>query len=763
MKHRDDIQGLRAVAVILVILNHLQFSNKAFVGGYIGVDVFFVISGFIITNLLIREYSNNARDNAGYGWISLKAFYFRRVKRIIPAATFVIFTTVSSSYFLFNEIKAGWIKRDGFFASIFLANVNLIQQKTDYFKQSIAQSPLEHYWSLSVEEQFYFVIPFLVLLSVSFHGLKIGKISFWWERRVTALLTFVGVISFFWSLYATSTNPQSAYFSTFARAWEISAGSLLAIYCFQKHKEFGHRVINILSLIGVFGVLISAFIFNESSRFPGYLALVPVLSTVALIYAGGANSKTIVSKVLSLKPLVFVGEISFSLYLWHLPLIVIGSEVFQISKNSGINKSILVAVTFLLAVFSFKYIETPFRNIPVPQKWLKAPKNHNFFQTKIDVFFASAKARRYLAVLSSLLIFAMSYSVVSKIVYAKPAAETELAIEFVPTPSEFDSRISPPELDLNSETSDPFSLPADSSNSLTEAVPKSSSSEIPNTTWINKIKGGLQLAKAPSNVLSNISTLAVNKEFSSDSCRKIELKDFQSKSEAVYCVNTSAEKPLALFIGNSHGAMLQDAMGKVLNDLGYSQEGIFTSSCTISPRVIPFLNSTPVNKCKSFADDLALYVKKKKPSLIIISEALKVSVLNEAGKAVMGVQARGFLSSNLQSSLKSFRATTEKIILLDQFPQLPNVSTCMGAGGELNKCISTTTDTNIYREINKNLAQSSSIPLISPLDWLCYQGRCPAIIDGVLVSPDGSHITPEFAKLITPLLKKQIALALKTG
>jgi len=761
MKHRDDIQGLRAIAVILVILNHLQFSNQAFVGGFIGVDVFFVISGFIITNLLIREYSKNARDNAGYGWISLKAFYFRRVKRIIPAATFVILFTVSSGYFLFNDIKAGWIKRDGFFASIFLANINLIQQKTDYFKQSIAQSPLEHYWSLSVEEQFYLVIPFLFLLSVSFHGLKIGKVNVWWERRVLALLTIVGMISFSWSLYATSTNPQSAYFSTFARAWEISAGSLLAIYSFQKNKDVSKKILNILGLTGLFGILVSSFVFNESSNFPGYLALVPVLSTVALIYAGGANSNIVASKILSPKPLVLVGEMSFSLYLWHLPIIVIGSEVFQISKNSGINKLILVAITFLLAFFSFRYIETPFRNIPVPQKWLAAPNKDGLFHVQLEAFFSSAKVRRIMAVLTSLILFAVSYSIVSKVVYAKPANETELAIDFIPKASEFDSaEIPSSELDLSSDPGNLFTVPEDSSNSKSADIPKSSAIEVNDTSWTKKTKEGLQLAKAPTDILSNLSTLAVDKAFSSTSCRKVELKDFQTKSEAVYCVKALAQKPLALFIGNSHGAMLQDAMGKVLNDLGYSQEGIFTSSCTISPKVIPLLNSTPVKKCKNFADDLALYVKNKKPELIIISEALNVSFLNEAGQSVQGAQARGFLSTNLQSSIKSLRATTEKIILLDAFPQLPNISTCMGAGGELNKCITTTTDTSIYREINKNLAQSNSLPLISPLTWLCYQGRCPAIIDGVLVSPDGSHVTPEFARLITPILNEQIVGAL---
>ena len=729
MQHRNDIQGLRAIAVILVILNHLQFSNKAFVGGFVGVDVFFVISGYIITSLLIREYSKNARDNSGYGWISLRAFYFRRVKRIIPAATFVILATVTTSYFLFNDIKAGWIKRDGFFASIFLANINLIQQKTDYFKQSISQSPLEHYWSLSVEEQFYFVIPFLILISVSFHGLKIGKVNLWWERRVMALLSFVGVISFLWSLYATSTNPQSAYFSTFARAWEIAAGSLLALYAFQIHKDISKKVANIVGVLGLIGILISSFIFNGSSRFPGYLALLPVLSTVALIYSGGAHSNSITSRLLSQKPLVFIGEISFSLYLWHLPLIVIGRDVFKITNNPGIIKFILVILTLLLAIFSYKFIETPFRNITVPQAWIMRSQNHNLIQLKLNVLFSNSKFRKSIVLIASLALFAFCYSFVSKVVYAKPVSNSLIVSN-----------------SSNFSTDGQDSQGKDQTQDLTNSSPQAT-----NSSWSKKIADGLFLPTLPSNIQSNLSELTQDRAFSSASCSLVESIDFQAESNASVCPVGKRSLPLALFIGNSHGAMLQDSMAKVLNDLGYSEEGIFTSSCTISPKVIPLLNSSPVSKCKNFGEDLSRYVKKRKPTLIVISQAFNESLLSVQNQIAV------------QDSVKNFKKIASKIVILDAFPEFPSISTCISKSGELRNCKTSLKSTDIYRAINKDISRNSGANLISPISWMCYQGRCPAVIEGVLVSPDGSHLTPQFADSIVPLLKEQLSSTLTTS
>ena len=279
---------------------------------------------------------------------------------------------------------------------------------------------------------------------------------------------------------------------------------------------------------------------------------------------------------------------------------------------------------------------------------------------------------------------------------------------------------------------------------------------VPDKNWESKIAQGIKLEQAPANIVSNFSSLTKNQAFTSKSCKFLTSEDFQKISNVSFCKSEIPNAPLALFVGNSHASMLQDAVGKSLNELGYSVISIFTSSCTISPKVIPMLDSTPVNKCKNFGEDLSRYISTHKPELIVIAESMNVSVINETGSSVMGLPAVSFLRINIENSIRDFQATTSKIILIDAFPQFPQVSTCMEATGLLNSCVSTTLSTDIYREINLMLQKSTGISLIKTLPWLCYQGQCPAIIEDTLISPDGSHVTREFATLIQPKIKKAL-------
>ena len=225
LHHRDDIQGLRAVAVLLVVLNHAGVSFLR--GGYIGVDVFFVLSGFLITGILLAGAVKR-------GHVSLVDFYSRRARRIVPAATLTLVVTTIVAYELLNYVRAKQTVWDSLWASLFAANIRFAHQGADYFSQGQPPSPVQHYWSLSVEEQFYFVWP--TLLSLALFGFVLGRarrrrvggtpmITKWAVRRLLIAIVVATIASLVWSIHETSTLPAAAYFSTFARVWELGLGA----------------------------------------------------------------------------------------------------------------------------------------------------------------------------------------------------------------------------------------------------------------------------------------------------------------------------------------------------------------------------------------------------------------------------------------------------------------------------------------------------------------------------------------------------------
>ena len=268
---RPDVEGLRAVAVLLVVLYHCGVSS----GGFVGVDVFFVISGFLITGLLLREHERRQK-------VSLKGFYARRARRILPAGMLVIIATMLMAHHYENFISYGYLQQDGKWAALFAANIHYAKIGTDYFLQSVDPvqgSALLHYWSLAVEEQFYFVWPTIVLL--------VGLLARWWPlRRLVFIVALAGaVVSFLWSNHEVQTNAIWAYYSPFTRAWELGLGALIATVTIPLARL--NRWVGVaLAWGGLAAICVSAAIYSDSTVFPGTAALLPVLGTVAVIVGG---------------------------------------------------------------------------------------------------------------------------------------------------------------------------------------------------------------------------------------------------------------------------------------------------------------------------------------------------------------------------------------------------------------------------------------------------------------------------------------------
>ena len=341
---RPDIQGIRAVAVVLVLLNHAQLPFVT--GGYIGVDVFYVLSGFLITGLVVREIGREGR-------LSIRDFYARRAKRILPlAATVLVFVGVVS-LFVYGTVRQVDVGGDILAAALFVINWLFIAQGIDYFAvEEGLVSPLQHYWTLAVEEQFYVVWPWLLMLS--------GAIAVKAKRNLKpimlGLVVPVALASLVYGLLYTESDPNNAFFSTFARGWELAFGAILAIVL-PKVVRLPKGVTTALAVTGLAVILGTAYLMTESDPFPGWRALLPVLATVALLVAGASTTPNLVARLFSTAPFQYVGKISYSMYVWHWPCVVFAVVIWGDLSPGWLALATLVSV--IPAAISHKLIEEP--------------------------------------------------------------------------------------------------------------------------------------------------------------------------------------------------------------------------------------------------------------------------------------------------------------------------------------------------------------------------------------------------------------------
>ncbi len=335
-RYRADIDGLRAVAVLMVLLFH---ADLGFTGGFVGVDIFFVISGFLITGLILKQQEADQ--------FKLSTFWMRRIKRILPASFLMVFTTLIAGYFLLLPIDFIELGESLVAQQLLVSNV-FFWRNTGYFDGAAEIKPLLHTWSLAIEEQFYLFYPFLLVL--------LRK----WKRKSLGLLLLMGTLfSYLICQIGMAVNPNATFFLLPTRAWELSLGGL--IWFAPLPRVHRRSLIECLSFLGIGGIFASSLGFDSNTPFPGNAALLPTLATVVLIYANGA-CETLIGRLLSLKTVVFVGLISYSLYLWHWPILAYARYWFgsELPPELAIGALLLAAV---ISVLSYHYVETPIRRV----------------------------------------------------------------------------------------------------------------------------------------------------------------------------------------------------------------------------------------------------------------------------------------------------------------------------------------------------------------------------------------------------------------
>jgi peptidoglycan/LPS O-acetylase OafA/YrhL len=334
-QYRADIDGLRAVAVIPVLMCHAGMPG--FSGGYVGVDIFFVISGFLITQLL--------RNDLERGRFSLAAFYERRIRRIIPALLAVlVVTSIVASWLLLPQHLAPYGK--SLVATMLFAS-NLYFADFGYFTPAADELPLLHTWSLAVEEQFYIVYPLLLWAIYRARS-----------RFAVVVIAMLAVASFVTAETMLNEDHKAPFYMPHTRAWELALGAMLALTSIAPRLQ--HRIRDAVGIIGLAMIAYAIVVYSEATRFPGAAALLPCFGAAFVIWAGSDGERHLAGAVLTWRPLVLTGLVSYSLYLWHWPLLTFTSYL-SVPEPSVLARTAALAASFVLALLSWRWVELPFR------------------------------------------------------------------------------------------------------------------------------------------------------------------------------------------------------------------------------------------------------------------------------------------------------------------------------------------------------------------------------------------------------------------
>ena len=716
IRFRADVEGLRAVAVVLVILNHLDV--RGFHGGFIGVDVFFVISGYLITSLLAAEYAEKAARNHGRGSISIPHFYLRRARRILPAALAVIVAVVVAANLLLNTLRVAQVKHDAIWTVFFASNINFIRQATDYFAAGfVGSSPFQHYWSLAVEEQFYFVWPVLFLLVTRAHGLTILGRPIRWRSRLCGTLLIIGAASFLWSIQDTGSNPARAYFSTFTRAWELAIGALLALVGATSQMTSFRALV--ASSSGIALLVAGCFVIDANSAFPGYIALLPTLGTALVIAGGIGGSLPLPNRVLGIAPMRFVGRISYSLYLWHWPLIVFAAALFPHASSQIAGRIAIGVLTFAVAVPSYQLIERPFRkmSINVDGERLKrslAPRRARPARSANGTMVAAA-------LLGAVVLgFAIAAATQSPFQAAKGAVSVAGS-----TPGEF----TPPAVEKPAQGSKRGR--AGSKRSGGKQGTGSATYSRVLLEWQSTIRQSLALRTLP----GSLQPLQSHLRAVDAPCQNYRLDIVDHEAACTW--GNPRGRYVAAITGDSHASMWLGTVEAALDPETWSLHPFTRSWCGWTDGQ---QNEGENKDCPAIQRQTLDELKRLRPDILILSQD-------------------GFDSpAGTEAALRRFMHVAKHVVVLGRSPYAADFTACLRGDANISGCQSVV-ESGQYQGVQtqRSVTEHVHATFIDTTPWFCFQSyRCPPVIAGAPVFIDGNHISAELAPKLAPLLRASL-------
>jgi peptidoglycan/LPS O-acetylase OafA/YrhL len=707
---RLDLQGVRALAVLLVALNH---ANVPFLrGGYIGVDVFFVLSGYFITGLLLREGFGGEDERLGR--ISIRRFYGRRARRILPAACLTLFVTSLAVYVVYDRMGHDFLAtkpvlEDALAGSLFFANFHFIASASDYFAQATATmpSPFQHFWSLSVEEQFYVVWPSVLALAF-FICRRVGlrrspgstprsprsrqRILEGRRRAATwligSLIVLGSGVSLLLSIRETGTDPQAAYFSTPVRVWEFGCGAGLALLA-ARPCRLPRRVLPAIGWVGLAMVLLAAHLYSSATAFPGDAALLPVLGTGLIILAGMVPARAGVGRLLAIRPLTYIGDRSYAFYLWHYPMLILGwqiaGHVLPVHDNL-----VLLAAAFALSAITYACYENPLRFA----RWLRG------WRTAVMV--PVSMSTSLCAVLIPIAVF--DASLTSQAVAAKRAQAQ--AHTLVPAKRQHDP--------TNLWNSTPIAAVGVAARDARRGVP------------------------LPKNITPSLKELEKENSYIGYEIPKGCQPRFGPHATGSICrLGDPTSKRVVAVVGDSHAGMWMPALIGAARRDGFAVVPLDKPGCVLSA-VHSNLKGWPCATWYQWAlhADRTLH-----PLATIVSFQITSSMEAEPSTS----------TGAFRTALGQVR---HPVLLVDPPGQNQQPSTCISQhGATMGDCSSRLPSEYVpmMRDLAAMTAQTHD-PAIPTLQWFCAKGTCPMVVDHILTMRDRSHFTMQYSRALAPLI-----------